>query len=227
MLKINKIIVYKDKIIRYVIEYSISRKYVSIKLDKNQNILVKANILTSEKAIEEFLSKHLEKLNSIIETKKNSSLYNINKNKISLFGIEHIIYIEKSFKNETYKVYPKKIFLYLNDKSNCEKVIKRLLKKTAEEYIVPRAMELSGKLNLRIDNVSIKWLTSTWGICNSSAKSISYSSRLAVFDKAIIDYVIIHEICHLIEPNHSSKFWNLVERHCPNFKELKNRLKDF
>lgn len=223
----NTFIIHNNKIVRYTIEYSPTIKNIYIKLDKNLGILVKANPWISHAIIENFLLKNIEKLNLIINKKKNSSLYNMNEKKISIFGDVHNIFIEKSFKNETYKIYSKKIFLFLNKKENMEKVIRRLLKKIAEEYIVPRALYLSKKINIPIGNISIKWLTRTWGICHNHSRDISFSSKLVIFDKEIIDYVIIHELCHLIEPNHSINFWNNVKQFCPDFKTLKNRLKIF
>lgn len=223
----NHFIIHNNKIVRYKIEYSLKIKNIHIKLDKNLDILVKANPLISHIIIENFLFNNIDKLNLLIKKKKDSSLYNINEKKISIFGDEHNIFIEKSFKNETYKIYHKKIFLFLNEKENVEKVIRRFLKKTAEAYIIPRTVYLANKLNIKIGKISIKWLMSTWGICHNNSREISFSSKLVIFDKSTIDYVIIHELCHLIEPNHSANFWNNVKQFCPDFKIFRNRLKNF
>ena len=56
--------------------------------------------------------------------------------------------------------------------------------------------------------------------------NVSFNFQLIQFDKKTIDYVIIHELCHTVEMNHSKKFWKLVENYCPDYKEYKKRIRD-
>ncbi|MFI5426163.1 M48 family metallopeptidase [Aeromicrobium sp. UC242_57] len=61
---------------------------------------------------------------------------------------------------------------------------------------------------------SVRWVTNMdkrWGSCSSTDRSIRLSHRLQGMPPYVVDYVLIHELAHLIEPNHSSAFWKLVE----------------
>ena len=66
---------------------------------------------------------------------------------------------------------------------------------------------------------------SKWGDCNS-IKGISYNWRIMLAPQSVIDYVVVHELCHLTHMNHSKEFWALVTRYCPNWKEKRLWLKE-
>lgn len=68
-------------------------------------------------------------------------------------------------------------------------------------------------------------MKSAWGICYSN-KNLSFNSLLFTMPMEIIEYVIIHELCHLKHLNHSKEFWALVEEHCPNYKKNRVKLKE-
>lgn len=64
-----------------------------------------------------------------------------------------------------------------------------------------------------------------WGSC-AADRSLNLNWKLIAFDESIIDYVIIHELCHIKHPNHSQRFWTLVESFCPNYKHLNKLLNE-
>jgi predicted metal-dependent hydrolase len=102
------------------------------------------------------------------------------------------------------------------DSSNL--LFQKWLKLKAEEYIIPRVEELADKNDFRTNRVTIRRQKTRWGSCSSKG-SLSFNSRLMCFDKNVIDYVIIHELCHLKEMNHSDKFWRFVEKFIPDYKK--------
>ena len=63
-----------------------------------------------------------------------------------------------------------------------------------------------------------------WGSC-SSRGTISYNWHLILLPKNIFDYVVVHELCHLLEMNHSPRFWSQVEKILPDYRERRNWLK--
>ncbi len=78
-----------------------------------------------------------------------------------------------------------------------------------------------------LNKISFKKLESRWGYCNYQTKSIVLSTKLFKTPKACFDYVIIHELCHLIEPNHKPAFWKLVDQHFPNYKQAQKELLNY
>ena len=64
-----------------------------------------------------------------------------------------------------------------------------------------------------------------WGVCNPSKKTVTLNTELLKKEITLLDYVIIHELCHFYEGNHSRNFWNLVSMGYPNYKEARKKLR--
>jgi len=79
------------------------------------------------------------------------------------------------------------------------------------------------KIKEEINKISIKYNHSNWGSC-SSKRNLNFSSKLLFAPDDVIDYVIIHELAHLKEANHSPKFWAIVAKAMPSYKEKKKWL---
>jgi len=79
--------------------------------------------------------------------------------------------------------------------------------------------------NQKINKVSYAYTKSRWGVCKSHLREIELSTRLLLAPLSILEYVIVHEIAHLIEPNHSSRFWDIVRSVDSGYKEKANWLK--
>lgn len=83
--------------------------------------------------------------------------------------------------------------------------------------------EIADEVGRRVTKVQIKHIKSRWGSCTSKGV-ISLSLRLLLFPENVVRYVMIHEVCHLLEMNHSKHFWEHVARLCPEYKEMKKTL---
>lgn len=96
-------------------------------------------------------------------------------------------------------------------------VLEQWLRCMAREIFTKRVRDLSKKLNLSYNRVFIKDQKTRWGSC-SQQRNLNFNWRLVMASLQVQDYVIAHEIMHLIEPNHSKRFWALVEEICPDYK---------
>jgi predicted metal-dependent hydrolase len=87
----------------------------------------------------------------------------------------------------------------------------------SDEELLDRAAALSREwLGGRAEPASVRWVSnqnSRWGSCTSVDRSIRLSDRLKGMPPFVVDYVLLHELAHLIEPNHSKRFWALVDAH--------------
>lgn len=110
--------------------------------------------------------------------------------------------------------------------ANVEDEYRRWLKEQAERYIPVRVKEFSEKYKFNYNRITIRSQKSRWGSC-SSKNNLSFNYKLMYFNIKIIDYVIIHELCHLREMNHSKEFWRIVEGIMPDYKTYKQQLKSF
>lgn len=81
--------------------------------------------------------------------------------------------------------------------------------------------------NLPLEGAAFHKQKSTWGTCSLKTRQIYISHRLIDAPLEIIWYVLTHEICHLGEPNHSDRFWDLVSKACPSYRHVRNMLKAY
>ncbi len=97
------------------------------------------------------------------------------------------------------------------------------LKKTAKEYIPEKVRYYSSIMGVIPERVSINSAKTRFGSC-SSKNSLNFSCRLMEYDKRAIDYVVVHELAHIVHHDHSKAFWALVEKYMPDYKERKRLL---
>lgn len=104
-----------------------------------------------------------------------------------------------------------------------KKLLETYFKQQAEQLILERLEFISRQTLLIPTKVTIRQYRARWGSCNNRGE-LSFNYLLMMLPLHIIDYVIIHELCHLVHLNHSKDFWQLVKEYCPNFKAAKKWL---
>ena len=108
---------------------------------------------------------------------------------------------------------------------NLRPAIERHLRRLAVEELVPRTWELASLHQMSIHRVSVRNQRSRWGSC-SVKKTISLNWRLIQTPDFVRDYIILHELMHLREMNHSPRFWRQVEQVCPGYEKAERWLKE-
>lgn len=103
-------------------------------------------------------------------------------------------------------------------KSHIPRTVWRWLKQQAERDIEERVRRWSEKMKVSPIKISFRQQKSRWGSCNRRGH-LSFNWRLIHFAEEVIDYVVVHELAHLIQANHSKKFWQVVERYNPDYKK--------
>lgn len=98
------------------------------------------------------------------------------------------------------------------------------LRVDAEDKIIPMARQLAIAGNFEVSKIEIKNLKSRWGSCNSKNELV-FNLYLMQLPDEQINYVIYHELAHTIQMNHSKAFWDEVEKHVPNYKQLRREIK--
>lgn len=107
-------------------------------------------------------------------------------------------------------------------------VARQLYKEHREEAVVllrERVHHFSAQCGYTAARVTIKDQSRRWGSCSASG-NLNLNYRLAYLPPCARDYVIVHELCHLVELNHSPAFWSLVEQHFPNMKRAQKLLRE-
>lgn len=98
-------------------------------------------------------------------------------------------------------------------------------KQDALEFIGQRIDHLNQDCQFAFNRVNIKNQKTRWGSC-SAKKNLNFNYKLLFLPQEIADYIIVHELCHLQELNHSSQFWNLVAESIPDYKTIKKQFKN-
>lgn len=215
------------------IEYKILRTKrftgsISIKI-KNGEVVASAPFWVPKMAIDNFIS---EKSDWIIKSLKAQKPVEADKKYITgekhlFFGKEYsldIITVEKpirtNVKNKDDRLVVE-VYVGINKEKLAQEVQKALLHFYLEKgisYLTEKVNYYTNLLEVEYSKIEIKKVSSIWGSC--SAKNVlSFNRKLVLAPLDIIDYVIVHEVCHLRERNHSSRFWGLVFKFDKNYKE--------
>jgi predicted metal-dependent hydrolase len=99
----------------------------------------------------------------------------------------------------------------------CKQALCRWLSRRAREVLVPRLAELAEFHGFRYEKVSVRQQRTRWGSC-SRRGTISLNAKLLFMPPAAADYVLLHELCHTLQMNHSARFWAVMEKHDPKYK---------
>ncbi|APU59302.1 M48 family metallopeptidase [Clostridium botulinum] len=205
------------------------RKTISIKIGKEFIIEVTAPLGTNEYTIEQVLKKEEKWI--IKKIKKLKEVENFN----GYYYLGELYYLKiKEVKSLYFKleVDSNKFMVYINSgilKEKREVIIKDNLEKFYKEQAVKVLKErtdyYSSILKVVPKNIVIKNQKTLWGSCSSKG-NINYNYKIVMAPLKILDYIVVHELCHLVHMNHSKDFWHLVESIIPDFKERRNWLKE-
>ena len=208
------------------------RKTISLQISDKSELVIAAPHFTPISEINRFVQEKQNWIHQAIQDHKEALIKN--KAKEYILG-ERFYYLGESFPLETFFGQNEKEGLvfwdnrfYLNapdvEAKKREYFIK-WYKRKAREYFAERVNFYSRELNLRAKSVRVTSAEKRWGSC-SGKDNLSFSFRLIMAPPAVIDYVIVHELMHIIEKSHSAKFWQLVESAMPQYKLHKRWFKD-
>lgn len=206
----------------YIIQRS-RRKTLALQIDSLGNLLVKAPNQISIEKIEQFISQKNKWITSTVNRVRSDLLSFqpiLKVEQVMLFGIRYPVILQQRkgvfFDGETF---------YLPI-INTVSALVRWLKREATNYLETRCAELSQIYGFLFNKIQIKSYRAKWGCCNAR-KEISFNYRLVMINKNIIDYVILHEFCHLRILNHSPEYWKHLSIFMPNYKLCRDSLKSY
>ena len=100
------------------------------------------------------------------------------------------------------------------------KLIRKLFKNNTEKIVEDRLNYWSDVTGIKYNTYRVHDATTRYGSCVKSKKALNFSSRLVMLPMDKIDAIVVHELCHIEQANHSQKFYDLVESYIPNYKEI-------
>lgn len=232
-MKVEEIQYNNDKILVKI--YS-SRKYKNLSISVTKKyIRISKPIYVSKIKSMQFLYKNIDKIYNEYKRINSNSNENVISNNLVLMigGVKSPLIIKKikdnSAKLEVIEGYT---YFYINENLGNSKVyelfricFKNYLKNQTKKLLEERLTYWSNVLNEKYNNVSIKCQKTVWGSAVPASRNLNFNMKIAMLPVEVADYIIIHELCHFKQANHSSKFWEQVEKYDPNYREHKKYLK--
>lgn len=194
-------------------------KNTYIKVKDDLKIYVTTNIFTPNSLIVNLLDKNISSVKKMIER------INLEKEKSEMFFYLGDVYdiIEVPIMDSIdidYNNYN----IYVKNKDYLNKWLEKEIKKVFNERY--NICFNNFNENVTIPKLKIRNMKTRWGVYNRKNHSITLNSQLIKYSIEKLDYVIFHELSHIIYFDHSKNFWNLVSKYCINYKEIRKELKE-
>lgn len=219
--------------IPYILKRSRKRKKtISLHITNQAEVIVSAPYFTPKCEIKSFIEQKSEWIQKNIQRQKEQIIHN--RKKLFISG-EYFDYLGAS--------YPLEVFFYQNLPSGLvfwnnrfylnsidapelrKNYFIQWYKTKARDYFEIQVKNLGNKFQLLPRDIKITSARTRWGSC-SGENDLDFSYRLIMTPQAVINYVIIHELMHIKEKNHSVQFWKLVETALPEYKLYRNWLRE-
>ena len=203
------------------------RKTVSLQVSDDATLIVRAPFEVSEEIINRVILKHS---NWIKKKKKEMQLRDIKFSKKEFVNGEGFIYLGNYYRlrlvenQETPLNFENGFFLSKEYLANAREIFIDWYKERAYEKIFERVKWYAQKRGFKYNKINITNAQKRWGSC-SCRSNLNFSWRLIMAPLPVVDYVIVHELVHLDEKNHSRAFWNKVKMLITDYKKHQEWLK--
>ena len=184
-------------------------KYLRLKVGQSGEISLSIPLRTKENHILEFLEKNLEwlrKTSAKIKAKNSAK----NENQVEFLGGNYELIIDKKASGVSIELFSIKAASKADFRRFCDQKAKELLNASIARFAPLIARP--------INHISFKHMRTRWGSCNKAKGYINLNLDLITKKKEFIEYVVLHELAHLVYANHSKDFYALISKHMPDYK---------
>jgi len=212
------------------------RKTIAISFDRDGNLVVKAPLWVNDQEVENFVKSKEEwilsahrRLKRAKEKELASRLGLENGDELYYLGEKRILNVVRESRSRA-KVRSAldRLVLYVPYEADYEykrEQLEKWYRKEALFVISEKAGKFAGILGVSFKDIHIKDQKSRWGSCSSKG-NLNFNWRILMAPEPVCDYVIIHELCHLVHMDHSPDFWELVGNVCPYYSQCRKWLRD-
>lgn len=225
---------YGTKTIEYSVEFR-ERKSLEISVEAPNIVSVVAPLNTPEEIIEQKVKKKAQWIVQRLFLFKDMEFQKINRELVNGESFMYMgrnyslqLIIDESIKEPTVKLYQGKFFITTPTKSQ------EPLRTSLEKWYREKTLEkVSEKVNYfqhffkkKPNDIKVKEQQKRWASCTSK-NELLFNWRCAMAPSHVIDYIVVHEMCHMYHMNHSQEFWDLLSSVMPDYKRRKEWLKNF
>ena len=195
------------------------------------NVWVSAPLRTSNRTIRLFVQSHIDWIHTQQENiRANCPIHEyVTGETIPVFGSQVLLYVTEVASKCTCAARMEEGQLVLtvlhgSTVEQREQLLRRWQREQLKE-VAGAMLEHWGKLmQVQVNEWHIKRMKTKWGSCNFRAHRIWLNLALAEYPVECVEYVVVHELCHLLEPSHSARFWSIMTQYLPDWEERRTRL---
>lgn len=202
------------------------RRSLTLSITPDRQVLVKAPILTPRFIIDQFVAKHTDwiekRLAALAKVPVRGSRNYTDGETLQFLGKSYTIktgpYTKISF-TEDHLLFPKAL------QFRAEKELHTWYKKMAEAFITKQVEKFAHEMDAEYVDLTFSDTRSRWGACTHDNR-LQFNWRLVMAPILVVNYVIVHELAHTTEKNHSRDFWRRVEKYNPSYRQSRKWLRD-
>ena len=224
----QRVITVDDLIV--TIKYRRKMKNIYLKVEKNAEVVVSAPPRTPNYIIKKLVQENIDEIklrrNNILKNGHTVKNY-VTGEKHYVFGKELTLEVRLGDKNKV-TISEDKLILNVKDKyQDREQIVTRELRKFFYNKCFGFLSKYEKIMNVHAEQLRIKKMKTRWGTCNIEAKRIWINYELVKYPVECLEHTIVHELTHLLETNHTPRFYTLLGKYYPNYKENDKLIKEF
>ena len=212
------------------IKYRRKMKNIYLKVEKNVDVIVSAPPRTPNYIIKKLVQENIDE----IKFRRNNILKNghavknyVTGEKHYVFGKELTLEVRLGDKNKVTISNDKLILSVKNKYQDREQIVTKELRKVLYNKCLEFLSEYEKIMNVHAEQLRIKKMKTRWGTCNIEAKRIWINYELVKYPIECLEHTIVHELTHLLETNHTPRFYTLLGKYYPNYRENDKLIKEF
>lgn len=212
--------------IPYRIDFSTKRKTVAFIIERNGDVVVKAPEGFSVEKIGELVKKNrmqlYQKINHPQKIRANKeNTFQLNGRSILFGGKNYKVFVDKESADQF--IFNGKFIISENISDQFSSKLRNWLISEAKEKLTPKIIETAKKLGVEYNKITVSDIQLRWGSCTPK-NNININYRIIKAPAFVSNYIIVHELTHLIELNHTKEFWQIVKTAYPKYEEAKKWL---
>ena len=212
------------------IKYRKSMKNIYLKVEKNADVVVSAPPRTPNYIIKKLVQENIDEIklrrDNILKNGHTFKNY-VTGEKHYVFGKELTLEVRLGDKNKV-TISNDKLILSVKDKhQDSEQIVTRELRKVIYNKCLEFLDKYEKLMNVHAEQLRIKKMKTRWGTCNIEAKRIWINYELVKYPVDCLEHTIVHELTHLLETNHTPRFYTLLEKYYPSYRENDKLIKEF
>lgn len=224
----QRVITVDDLIV--TIKYRRKMKNIYLKVEKNAAVVVSAPPRIPNYIIKKLVQENIDEIklrrNNILKNGHTVKNY-VTGEKHYVFGKELTLEVRLGDKNKV-TLSNDKLILNVKDKyQDREQIVTRELRKVVYNKCLEFLNKYEKIMNVHAEQVRIKKMKTRWGTCNIEAKRIWINYELVKYPVECLEHIIVHELTHLLETNHTPRFYTLLGKYYPNYRENDKLIKEF